>query len=181
MNNHKEIMNKVKKIFYLIIAFFIIHYYFLIIHSAYAVCPVCTVAVVGGIEVTRALGVDDLISSIWIGGLIVSMSFWLADWLTKKNILKPFWREIISLALFYLLTVPFLIWGKMIGVKGNVFLGIDKVVFGIAVGSIVFLLAVIFEKWLRKTNQGKVYFYYQKVIIPLLFLTIISFIFYKLL
>lgn len=167
-----------KKIFYLLISLFIIHYSLLIIHSVFAVCSVCTIAVVGGIEITRMLGVDDLITGIWVGGLIVSMAFWLSDWFVKKNFLKPMIREIISLVIFYLLTIPFLIWNKMIGIKGNVFLGVDKIVFGVIVGSIIFILGVLTDKFLRKLNKGKVFIYYQKVIIPVLFLTIISLIFY---
>ncbi|GAB4218727.1 MAG: hypothetical protein Fur009_1150 [Candidatus Microgenomates bacterium] len=125
------------------------------------------------------LGVDDLITGVWIGGLIVSMSFWLSDWLSKKNILKPVLREILSLFLFYLLTIPFLIWNKMIGLTGNIFLGVDKIIFGIVVGSIIFMFGVLVDKFLRKLNNNKVFIYYQKVIIPVLLLTIISLVFYK--
>jgi len=144
----------------------------------FAVCPLCTIAAAGGIEVTRLLGVDDLISSIWIGGLIVSMGLWLADFLAKKKILRPILREFLSLLLFYLLTIPFLYWGKMIGIAGNTFLGVDKIVFGIGVGSITFSIGVFLDNFLRKINSGKVFIYYQKVILPILFLTIASLIFY---
>src|SRR3990172_4136169 len=53
--------------------------------SALAVCPVCTVAVGAGLGISRALGIDDTVTSVWIGGLILSMSFWLIDWLKKKK------------------------------------------------------------------------------------------------
>ena len=152
--------------------------FFIFQSSVFAVCPLCTIAAAGGIEVTRILGVDDLISSIWIGGLIVSAALWLSDFLAKKKILKPIWREFLSLILFYFLTIPFLYWGKMIGLPGNTFLGIDKIVFGITIGSFVFLLGVFLDKFLRKINGGKVFIYYQKVILPILFLTIISLMFY---
>jgi hypothetical protein len=68
------------KIFRFLFVVFIFYFLFFIwVASNFAVCPLCTIAAAGGIEVTRILGVDDLISSIWIGGLIVSMSFWMAD------------------------------------------------------------------------------------------------------
>ncbi|KKU63742.1 MAG: hypothetical protein UX88_C0023G0019 [Candidatus Woesebacteria bacterium GW2011_GWC2_47_16] len=54
--------------------------------TALAVCPVCTVAVGAGLGVSRWLGIDDSVSGIWVGGLVVSLSFWFADWLTKKNL-----------------------------------------------------------------------------------------------
>jgi len=167
---------KIKTIFYVILILF-----FITKKTIFAVCPLCTIAAAGGIEVTRILGVDDLISSIWIGGLIVSAALWLSDFLAKKKILKPIWREFLSLILFYFLTIPFLYWGKMIGLPGNTFLGVDKIVFGITIGSFVFLLGVFLDKFLRKINGGKVFIYYQKVILPILFLTIISLVFYKIL
>jgi len=53
---------------------------------ALAVCPVCVVTVAGGIELSRLLKIDDLITGIWIGGLIVSLIYWTIDVLNKKNI-----------------------------------------------------------------------------------------------
>ena len=54
--------------------------------TSLAVCPVCTVAVGAGVGLSRWLGVDDLITGTWIGGLLVSMIWWTIDWLNKKNI-----------------------------------------------------------------------------------------------
>jgi hypothetical protein len=34
------------------------------------VCPVCTIAVAGGVGLCRYLGIDDLISGSWIGALL---------------------------------------------------------------------------------------------------------------
>jgi len=175
MKNYNEKLKIFKFLFVVFIFYFL---FFIWIVSTFAVCPLCTIAAAGGIEVTRLLGVDDLISSIWIGGLIVSMGLWLADFLAKKKILKPVLREVLSLVLFYLLTIPFLYWGKMIGIPGNTFFGVDKIIFGVGVGSFTFLLGVFLDNFLRKINQGKVFIYYQKVILPILFLTIASLVFY---
>lgn len=145
--------------------------------KALAVCPVCTVAVGAGLGLCRFLGIDDTISGIWIGGLILSSGLWLADFLTKKNIKLSninFW----SVALFFLFVLLPLCWSKMIGVYGNTLWGIDKLLLGILLGSASFLLGVRTDKALRQINNDKVYIYYQKVIIPVLYLTIISFIFY---
>ena len=48
------------------------------ISAADAVCPVCTVAVGAGLEGMRLLGVDDVITGIWAGGLTLSLFFWTA-------------------------------------------------------------------------------------------------------
>ena len=145
--------------------------------KALAVCPVCTVAVGAGLGLCRFLGIDDTISGIWIGGLILSSGLWLADFLTKKNI-KIHHLNFWSVGLFFLFVLPPLYWAKMIGVSGNTLWGIDKSILGIIFGSVFFLLGVWTDKALRNTNNGKVYIYYQKEIIPVLYLTIASFIFY---
>ncbi len=145
-----------------------------------AVCPLCTVAVAGGLEISRMLGVDDLITAIWIGGLTVSLAFWLADYFSKKNWFFPFWREIVSLVVFYLLIIPYLYWSKAIGKVGNTIFGVDKIILGIIIGSLVFSLGVFVDRFLRKINHGKIIFYYQKVMIPIFFLALASLIFYQL-
>ncbi|MCX6758247.1 MAG: hypothetical protein NTX14_00895, partial [Candidatus Nealsonbacteria bacterium] len=48
---------------------------------ALAVCPICTVAVGAGLGLSRWFGIDDSISGLWIGGLIVSFILWTIDWL----------------------------------------------------------------------------------------------------
>jgi len=60
----------------------------------------------------------------------------------------------------------------------NKFFGIDKLLFGIISGSFVFLISVLFHNFLVKKNQGKSFFPFQKVVIPILFLSFLSLIFY---
>jgi len=144
---------------------------------ALAVCPVCTVAVGVGLGLCRFLGIDDTISGIWIGGLMLSSGLWLADFLSKKN-LKLTHLNFWSVLSFYIFILPPLYWAKTIGITGNTLWGVDKLLMGIGAGSILFLLGVWTDRTLRQTNNGKVYIYYQKVIIPVLYLTIASFIFY---
>lgn len=145
--------------------------------SVNAVCPVCTVAVAGGLGMSRWIGIDDTVTGIWIGGVILSSGLWLADWMGKKGWKMPF-KELVSIILFYLFVIPPLYWTKMIGVRGNILWGIDKIVLGIVIGSTLFLCGVWLDKWLRSMNQGKVYVYFQKVIAPVFLLTLGSFILY---
>jgi hypothetical protein len=142
-----------------------------------AVCPVCTVAVAGGVGLCRWLGISDLISGTWIGGLIISMIIWFLSWLDKKNIRFKF-RRILTVIAFYVLTVAPLHWTNIMGHPMNKMWGIDKLLFGIIIGSMIFMAAVLFEKFLRSKNQQKAFFPFQKVVVPLVFLIITSLIFY---
>ena len=145
--------------------------------SAKAVCPVCTVAIVACVGLSRWFGVDDSISGIWIGGLIISMIVWTLSWLNKKNIKFAFKKIIVILA-FYLLTIVPLYYTNIIGHPLNKMWGVDKILLGIIVGTIVILLAIGAHNLLKKKNQGKSYFPFQKVALPLSFLIIISLIFH---
>ncbi len=165
-----NIFKKTLLLFFLIFGFFSAK-------SALAVCPVCTVAVCAGVGLSRWLGIDDLISGVWVGGLVVSLIFWTLDWLNKKKItLKLRW--LVVSAVFYALVIIPLYFRDIIGHPANTFWGMDKLLFGIAAGSLVFLFSVWFHNFLKAKNQGKSYFPYQKVAVPILFSLIASLIFY---
>jgi hypothetical protein len=145
--------------------------------SAKAVCPVCVVAIGSGVGLCRWLGIDDTISGLWIGGLVVSIILWTLDWMNKKNFRFKF-RNILIWALYYVLIIWPLFSFNIMGHPLNKVWGMDKLLVGIIAGSIIFLFSVFLNGSLKKKNGGKVYFYYQKVIIPVVLLLIFSFIFY---
>jgi hypothetical protein len=150
--------------------------------AALAVCPVCTVAVVGGIELSRYLGVDDSITGLWIGGLTVSLIFWTIDWLNRKNI-RFKGRKILVILGYYALVVFPLYLLKIIHLnlpryKTFCGCGIDKMSVGIAAGSIIFLAAVLLYEYFKKKNNGHAHFPYEKIVFPIAPLIIVSVIFY---
>ena len=142
-----------------------------------AFCPVCTVAVGAGLGLSRWLKIDDIVTGIWVGAFIVSTIGWTINYLNSKNI-KFKGRIILIITSYYTLIIIPLYYTNVIGHPYNRYLGIDKLVFGIMVGTIVFLLGFAFHKYLMKHNHNKVYFLMQKVVIPVVFLAIASGIFY---
>lgn len=142
------------------------------------ICPVCTIAVASGVELSRWLGVDDTISGIWIGGLVISVSLWLITWLKKKNI-NFRWLSALILVLFYATTLLSLFLMKMIWVENcQKIWGYDKLLVGIVFGSLSFIIGHGLNLFLKKANQGKVYFPFQKVVLPILFLVVLNVVFY---
>jgi len=140
-------------------------------------CPICTIAVGAGVGLCRYLGINDLISGTWIGGLLMSLTIWTINWLNTKKI-KFLFRKILVFIFWYGILIYPLFWLEIIGHPENKFLGIDKLIFGIMSGSVVFLISILFHKFLVKKNREKSYFPFQKVIIPISFLFILSLIFY---
>lgn len=160
--------------FIIIVALFITLFF---TTSAQAVCAICTIAVGAGIGLTQWLGIDDSITGLWIGGLTISCIVWTINWLNKKNI-HFFGRNISVIAIYYLsLVLPLYSMG-LIGHLLNKFCGIDKLLFGIVIGSVVFLAGSISYNYLKKRNNNHAYFPFQKVVMPIAPLIILSFVFY---
>jgi len=141
--------------------------------TAYAVCPVCVVAVGSVLAVLREMGIDDAISGLWYGALILSTSMWTVDWLQKKGKNFPYIDYVVFAAYLLLFVAPLPFLG-IIGQPGNSIFGVDKLLIGTAFGLVIFLFSVFSDKKLRDLNNGKVMVYYQKVIIPVVYLTISS-------
>lgn len=143
------------------------------VSAAKAVCPICVVALGAGLGLSRWLGVDDVISSIWIGGLLASLSLWTVIWLKQKGRVFPYYKIIVFLA-YYALSLGPLYYYEIIGHPLNKILGIDKIIFGAGVGTVVFFAALWLHNFLKAKNGGKSYFPYQKVAVPFAALLIIS-------
>lgn len=150
---------------------------FILLVKTQAFCPVCTVAVGAGLGFAKYLGIDDLISGIWIGGLLLSASLWLIEWLDKKKWKFRLYKLITYLVMYGLVIIPFVQSGT-IGNQYNKFWGIDKVLFGIVLGTVGFILGLLYSSKLTKKNKGKVLFPFQKVVIPITTLILLSLIFY---
>lgn len=150
---------------------------FIKVAPAKAVCPVCTVAVAGGLEISRWLGVDDYITAIWIGGLALSVTAWGWNYLKKRDKLNSITGILVLLVIYLSIIIP-LYKFNYIGLPQNKLWGYDKVILGIATGTIFFWLGAFLHTKLKKRNEGKVYFKFQKVVVPVALLLIASLVYY---
>ncbi|MFA5228381.1 MAG: hypothetical protein WC446_01315 [Candidatus Paceibacterota bacterium] len=152
---------------------------FVFADKALAVCPVCTVAVVSGVGASRSLGVDDLIIGLWVGALIVSMIMWTIDWLKKKNVNFKGLGTLTTIGYSVLVIIP-LYTMNIIGDPLNTFCGcgFDKLLVGIIGGAIAFWFGASWHEYLKEKNDNKAYFPFQKVVMPILPIIILSIIFY---
>jgi len=199
VNTKIKLKVKIVSLAVFVLTLFTIHYS-LITTEVYAVCPICTVAVGAGLGLSRYLGIDDAVSSIWIGGLTLSMAFWLIDWVEKRKIkaltkpvfIKPFEglftdeelaiysKSAVSVSIIILMYALVLIplkYSGFIGQPLNTILGIDKIVFGTVIGSAAFIIGMWTDKKIRQV-RGKQLFTYQKVVFPLISLVIGSLVVY---
>ena len=145
--------------------------------SAFAICPVCTIVIGAGVGLSRWLGIDDTISGIWIGALLASLIGWTIDYLNRKKI-KFYGRKILVTIGYYAFVALPLYWTDLLWHPTNKIWGMDKLMVGIAVGTVVFLISVISYFYMKKHNDGHAYFKGQKIAMPIVSLLISSIVFY---
>lgn len=146
--------------------------------AALAHCPLCTAGVLGGLTLTRWLGVDDVYSGLWFGALIGSLSFWFGGSMKKKYL--PYQEYLLFLAMFLLTTVPFLYSGLSNPHAPRLF-GVNRLFAGMVGGGLVFLASSFLDRWLRLVNKGRVFFSYQGVMVTIGSVVVTLFITYLLL
>lgn len=127
-------------------------------------CPLCTAGVLGGLTLTRWLGVDDIYSGLWFGALIGSLSFWFGGSVKKRYL--PYQEYVLFFLAFLLTTVPFLYSGLSNPHVPRI-LGVNRLFAGMVLGGIVFLLSSCLDKAVRRVNKGHSLFPYQGVIMTL--------------
>ena len=144
------------------------------------VCPVCVVAIGVGLGLSRWFGIDDIVSSVWIGGLLLALILWTLVWLKKKK--WNFSEDGIVITITYIaLTYIPLYYAGIVGHPLNKIWGLDKIIFGSIAGTIAFFIGHWINLYLKKKNNGKAMFPFQKVVLPVAALVFTSLLLYLLL
>ena len=174
---------------------------------AHAFCPVCTVGVAAGLEGARILGVSDLITGLWAGGLMLSLAAWTESYMRKHGINNPvlilfnyvmnLWYPLKTLqlqagsvlgkllmvsvfpdlALIYVLPLGH----PTLRFNATTLWGVDQFLLGVVVGSLTFLAAGKWYEYIKAHNGGHAWFPFQKVVWPLGALIIVTLIFWAIL
>lgn len=145
-----------------------------------AVCPVCTIAIGAGLEGMRMLGVKDVITGIWAGGLTMSLIGWTANYMRKHNVKNIFWYILNVLVYMSLLVGVYFVPANNPVVKWwkNCMWGIDQFLLGIIVGSITFILMEVWYSHIKKNHGGHALFPFQKVVMPFAGLLLMTLVFW---
>ena len=152
----------------------------MVVGDALAVCPVCTVAVGAGLEGARLLGVEDVITGVWAGGLTLSIAAWTANWMHKHGVKRLLWY-VLNFVLYYMLLMGvYFVPGEHPIVKFNekCMWGIDQFLLGVITGTVVFFAM---QKWYQKIkaqNGGHAKYPFQKVVMPFCGLLIVTLVFW---
>lgn len=154
------------------IAFFILFlaasYLLMAPQAVEAHCPLCVAGAAAGVTLTRWVGIDDSITGVWIAALLGAMSFWFYNWLLAKSFFVKKYKRIVK-PLIYFLVWFLTIWSFykfQLVIRMVQIFGLDKLTFGMLTGGILFYLVDLGDNLLIQ-KTGKVYFPYQRVVVSL--------------
>lgn len=137
--------------------------------QAVAPCAVCVVAIGSGLGISRALGIDDSLTGIWIGALLLAIAMFTTNWMKSKwpNFK---WSSVIGFGSTYLFTIPFFFVFDLFSKGGEMF-GVSRLLIGMISGTVFLTFGLYTDKALRQLKEdGKAFFPFQKVLVPVAFL-----------
>jgi len=134
--------------------------------------PVCAIGIASGLGISSWLGISDITLGLWIGALILSISIQFNIFLNKKGKSFPFSFWVIFLSSWVLSFLPILT--NLDKYTSCVICGFPEVICGSIVGILILFLVDKANLFVIDKHDKKVYFYYQKVIIPIIGLIIAS-------
>ncbi|MGN0903869.1 MAG: hypothetical protein ACI4PW_01810 [Alphaproteobacteria bacterium] len=145
-------------------------------------CAVCTIAVGASLEIARRLGVADTVIGVWFGAFLILMFFWLVKWFDKKN-----WnftgRNILLFVLTFSLAVFLYVdfFGPAVLVYSPqpiLIFYLDPFLFSTLLGAGVLYYSSEFYQWMKRRNGGHAHFPFEKVVVPIVALGLLSAVFY---
>ncbi len=135
--------------------------------------PLCAIGIAGGLQIFQWLGINDLTLGLWIGALILSLSFQFNKFLIKKgwSFKFSFWLILILTSVLSFLPLK----NDFLQGKASLICGIPQIIIGAVLGGLVLFFTDKINNYIIKRHHNKVYFYYQRTIVPIIVLVLLSF------
>ncbi len=141
-----------------------------------AVCPLCTLAVSAGVGLTQYLGIDDVITGLWLGGVLTSITLWSREWFKRGSGSYPVcYTMLLACGWFGSCYLTLWLTGHL-GHPLNRLWGGDKLLLGGGIGACAFIMVHFFYLWF-KHRYHRPLFPFQKVVMPLVTLLGLSLLF----
>lgn len=144
--------------------------------SAFAnpACPVCTIAIGAALPIAKRMGVPDMVAGIWVGAFLAILGYWIIKFFEKRN-----WnftgRNTLILTLS-VASIGFIYFGQVTYNPCTYFgfLKIDAILFGTIIGAILFIVTEKLYDFMKARNNNHAHFPFEKVVLPIVALTIAS-------
>ncbi len=138
-------------------------------------CVVCTVAIGASLEIARKLGISDNIVGLWAGALFALLGYWLILWFDKKNWYFRGRNPILMISSIAM--IGFIYMGELLYSPQIIgFLYIDQFLLASLCGAGLYIFSQKFYTFMKNHNNGHAHFPFEKVVLPLALLFVVSFI-----
>lgn len=144
-------------------------------------CPVCMVTVGASLYLAEKSGLDKCVIGVWSGALLAIFGYFLLRWMNKKQWFFVARNQIImglsiaSIGLMYIPAMPGSIPYEPLIIG---FLYIDSFLLSNIIGALTFIAGIHFYAWMKAKNGGHAHFPFEKVVVPVLLVGIVSTLFY---
>lgn len=136
-------------------------------------CAVCTIAVGASLEIARHFGVDDSVIGVWAGAFLTLIGFWTIKWFDHKG-----WNFKGRDALLIFVSVAMIGFMYVSELKYDpqaiLIFYLDPFLFSTILGALVLIFSSEFYQWMKARNGGHAHFPFEKVVVPVLALTLVS-------
>lgn len=141
-------------------------------------CPICTIAIGAGVGVAQKLGVPVAIVGLWAGALLTLLGYWLVKFFDKRG--WKFWGRNVLLIGLSVAMIGFAYLGDINYTPEWIlgFIYLDPILFGTLVGMILFILVEKLYEWMRAKNGGHAHFPFERVVLPVVALALVSWLMY---
>ena len=141
-------------------------------------CAVCTVAIGASLSIARKMGVHDEVVGVWAGAMLAIVGYWVMRWCDKRHWHFRY-RDPLIMGLS-IASVGLMYFGDLV-YNPKLFLGflyIDSFLFATVVGAFVFIGSMKFYEWMKARNGGHAHFPFEKVVVPVLSVFVVSLLFH---
>ena len=152
---------------------FLISLFFPTLAKANPACAVCTVAMGAFLGISRALGISDNATGVWIGGLLLMTYYFTIKFIEYKKWTFKFYKFFWGLMTLLLVPVMY----QFVPYKAETFFGIDTFLISMLAGAFAFWLSQFIYQKMKNKNGGHAHFPFEKVVMAIIFLLLTSIIF----
>lgn len=142
--------------------------------AANPACAVCTVAIGASLSLARSLGVDDCVIGVWAGAMLAMLGYWTMRFFDKRGWYfkgRDALLMAVSVAMIGFMYLGELTYTPMI--IGYIFY-MDSFLFATIIGALTLILGMHLYAWMKARNGGHAHFPFEKVVVPIVLVLLVS-------
>lgn len=140
-------------------------------------CPVCMVTVGASLYLAEKSGLDKCVIGVWSGALLSIFGYFAMRYFNHKN--WHFTGRDFLLMTLSISSISFIYMTQLTYTPAIIgFLYIDSFLLSNLCGAFIFIFGIHFYEWLKEKNSGHAHFPFEKVVVPVLCVALISLLFY---